>query len=90
MPRSLAARRKPVSPRRPREAVTPAIRRPCVTRGIPGTAAAPGGAAAAGTTGYARHRPPVCTWNAARRAALARAGSGWTAASATSTCTVRG
>ncbi|MDQ0911692.1 putative metalloprotease [Streptomyces canus] len=34
--------------------------------------------------------PPVCTWKAARRTALARAGSGWAAARATRTCTVRG
>ena len=34
--------------------------------------------------------PPVCTWKAARRTALASAGSGWAAASATRTCTVRG
>lgn len=36
------------------------------------------------------HTPPVCTWKAARRTALARAGSGWAAARATSTWTVRG
>ncbi len=34
--------------------------------------------------------PPVCTWKAARRTALARAGSGWAAARATRTWTVRG
>ena len=57
--------------------------------GSPGRGPA-GAGAGRPPAGVARHSPPVCTWNAARRTALASAGSGWAAASATSTWTVRG
>jgi len=43
-----------------------------------------------GTGGAPGQEPPVWTWKAALRTALARAGSGWAAASATRTWTVRG
>ncbi|CAM5521378.1 hypothetical protein SALBM311S_10794 [Streptomyces alboniger] len=61
----------------------------------PGTSRAMCGASARtrprqGADGRPVQLPPVCTWKAARRTALARAGSGCAAASATRTCTVRG
>lgn len=69
-----------------RRGATGFSRRP-LRRAVPGALA---GRNAVADDRYARHPPPVCTWNAARRTALASAASGWAAASATSTWTVRG